>query len=109
MSDEKVEGGAGPALAAHSKDAATLGSGPAPSNAANDEAHQSSPAASKTDTVTQISGQTREAASKAIDNAPQVLDNASEQVSAFVRNRPIAALMGAGIAGLALGMLLSRR
>ena len=114
----QIEGGAGPALAAHSKDAATPSSTSAATMTGNEGLLQSSATASPTDTVTRLSGQARESvsqaagvASKAIGQARERLlpVGASDQVAEFIRDRPAAALLGSGAVGLIIGILLRRR
>ena len=108
MSDDKVEGGAGPALAAHSKDASTPGAAPA-SAAANNGTQRGSASTPGSDTITQLSGEVQKEASQAADSASKAFENTSEQLSMFVRDRPLAALLGAGVVGLVVGVILSRR
>ncbi len=74
MDDKQIEGGAGPALAAHSKDAA--GPGPTPA--------------------------VRMTAAGAPSSAP-------DQAIAFVRERPLTALLAAVGVGFMVGMALPRR
>ena len=60
MSENQFEGGSGPALAAHSKDASTAGPTPA-SSATGDDASGSGSAA---EVVSKLAGQAREAANR---------------------------------------------
>jgi ElaB/YqjD/DUF883 family membrane-anchored ribosome-binding protein len=114
----QIEGGAGPALAAHSKDAAAASSTPAATATGNEGTQQGGASAPVSDTVTRLSGRARGAASQATGVASKAFGQArerllpadtSEQVAEFVRDRPMAALLGAGAVGLVVGMLLSRR
>ena len=115
--DEKIESGAGPALAAHSKDGSTAGPGPAPSktgSAAGDGANSAS------ETLSHLSGQARDAAGRAAASASEAVGGASprlsehggrstDQVAQFVREQPVTALVTTGVVCLALGVLLGRR
>lgn len=118
MSGDQIEGGAGPAVAAHSKDASVAGSNPASAATGSEATSQGGASAVKSDPLTGISGQARDAARQAADAASTAFiqarqrlasANASDQVAEFIRDRPLAALLGAGVAGLLVGMLLSRR
>jgi ElaB/YqjD/DUF883 family membrane-anchored ribosome-binding protein len=137
MDENQVKGGAGPALAAHSKDGAAPGITPASSAAGSAPHSKDTPAAGPTttssaagsedassgsvsETMSRISGQAREAAgrvassvSEAAGNARQSLSGqggrAAEQAAEFVRAQPVIALVSVGVVGLALGVLLGRR
>jgi ElaB/YqjD/DUF883 family membrane-anchored ribosome-binding protein len=115
---KQIEGGAGPSLAAHSKDASAPSSNPAAAAPGNQGVQQGGASAPGSDTVTRLSEQARDAASQAAGAASKALGQArerllpvatSEQVAEFVRDRPLIALLGAGAVGLVVGMLLSRR
>ena len=88
MSENAVSGGAGPALAAHSKDASALGQTPASSA-------MSSPGK----------------ASATNDRRPsEILGSASlDHIATFVLRQPFVAAAVAGAIGLAWGLLLGRR
>ncbi len=119
MDDKQIEGGAGPALAAHSKDASVPGGNPASSATGHDDKRPGAAASDVSDTVSRVAGQARDAAGKvaaSVSNAAgQVRDQvsgqggATDQVAEFVREKPIAALLATGAVGLILGMLLTRR
>jgi ElaB/YqjD/DUF883 family membrane-anchored ribosome-binding protein len=110
--------GAGPSLAAHSKDASVHGATPAAEATGSGATHPGADAATGSDTVSRLSGQAREAASHAAGSVAKawhqardrvVPEDASEQAMAFVRERPVTALLGAGVVGVAIGILLGRR
>jgi ElaB/YqjD/DUF883 family membrane-anchored ribosome-binding protein len=114
----QIEGGAGPALAAHSKDATAPSSSPAATATGNQGTQQRGAPAPVSETVTRLSGQARDAASQAAGVASKAIGQArerllptgtSDQVAEFVRDRPMTAMLGAGAVGLVVGMLLRRR
>jgi ElaB/YqjD/DUF883 family membrane-anchored ribosome-binding protein len=115
MDENQPMGGAGPALAAHSKDGAAAGQTPA-SNTLGSQAHGSG----VSETVTRLSGQARDAAarvgasvSEAAQSARQSIsgqsERAVEQTTEFVRQQPFVAMAITGVACFALGVLLGRR
>ncbi len=102
---EKIEGGAGPALAAHSKDASK------PHTSVANEA---------ADTVSGLAGQMREAVGHAASSVSEAANAAGETVSRqtsraadqaaeFVREQPLVALLATGAICFMLGTLISRR
>ena len=99
MDDKHIEGGAAPALAAHSKDAATSSSNPAASTTGAPSTK--SPIDGVSDTVSKLAGQARGQLAEHGITADQATD--------FVRERPLTALLAAGGLGLILGMLVARR
>jgi ElaB/YqjD/DUF883 family membrane-anchored ribosome-binding protein len=112
----QTEGGAGPAIAAHSKDGSAPGATPASSAIGGDP----QPTSSGSDTISGVVGQAREAAgrlgasvSDAAATARQSLaeggSRAADQTTAFVREQPIVALALTGAVCLAIGILLGRR
>jgi ElaB/YqjD/DUF883 family membrane-anchored ribosome-binding protein len=114
MDENQTPGGAGPALAAHSKD----GSVPGPTRASG-ATGDNGDRAGVADTVSRLSGQAREAAGRASSSisgaagsARQTISDqggqAVDQVSTFVRDQPLAALAITGMIGLALGVMLAR-
>ncbi len=116
MDESQVVGGAGPALAAHSKDASAHGATQASRATGNDVRTSSS----VSDDGTRISGEVREAAgqvgSSALDPARSARKSlsepgghAAERAVEFVREQPFVALAVTGAACLALGILLGRR
>jgi len=76
MSDNPVDGGAGPALAAHSKDASAAGPSPASSATGNDGTTSSGTAAGVSEKVSQLSQQASEAAGRAASWASASAGNA---------------------------------
>ena len=127
MSDTSNIGGAGPALATHSKDAATSGQTPAASTsgktegfATGDAGSSATASAQVSDMASKFAGQAREAAGHAKESVSQMADtarqqiakrggSAADQVMNFVREQPVAAVLTAGAVCLALGVLLGRR
>jgi ElaB/YqjD/DUF883 family membrane-anchored ribosome-binding protein len=116
MDENQVQGGSGPALAAHSKDAST----PGPTSASSATGNDASASGSAGETVTRLSGQAREAAermgasvSDAAGRARQGLSEqgsrAANQGSALVREQPFVALALTGAVCLMIGILLGRR
>ncbi len=116
MDENQMPGGAGPALAAHSKD----GSAPGPTSASSATGDHGDRAGGVADTVSRLPGQAREAAGRASSSisgaagsARQTVSDqggqAVDQVSTFVRDQPLAALAITGMIGLALGVMLARR
>ena len=109
MDENQISGGAGPALAAHSKD----GSAPGPTSASSATGGQGDRAQGAADTVNKLTGQAREAAGRAASSIASTAGSAREtisdqggqavdQVSALVRDQPIAALAITGMIGFAL-------
>ena len=114
---EQTEGGAGPAIAAHSKDASTPGATPASSTREESDPEQPS---SASDTISGVAGQAREAAARlgasvteAAATASQSLADrggrAADQTATFVREQPVVALAVTAAVCLAIGILLGRR
>ena len=110
MSESYTEGGAGPALAAHSKDGSVPGQTPASEAIGR-------PASSSASNMAQ---QARDAVSNAAASANGVLGQARDMVSErggqaadqlgqFVRAQPVLALMVTGLLCLTLGVFLGRR
>ena len=116
---EKLPGSAGPALAAHSKDASAAGAGAASRPTGNGAEHPSAKAEGVADTVNQWAGQARDAAGRAADAASQYAGQAQqqftqqggqmiEQAADFVREQPLTALLATGAVCFILGLLLGR-
>ena len=110
MSESYNEGGAGPALAAHSKDGSARGQ-----TAASEATGSSCRGSAST-----MAGQTRDsisnAASSAYNAAGQAREmlaerggQAADQLGQFVRDQPVFTLMVTGLLCLMLGILLGRR
>src|SRR5579875_290323 len=113
---EKLPGSAGPALAAHSKDAAGGNGG----TAENLQHRAAAAMGGVTEKVNEWSGQAREAAGRMASSVSETATSATqqvaeqggrtaEQVASFVREQPIAALVVTGAVCFALGLLLGRR
>jgi ElaB/YqjD/DUF883 family membrane-anchored ribosome-binding protein len=116
MSEKRVEGGAGPAIAAHSKDGSVPGATPASSATGRDPARTSS----ISEAASGVAGQAREAARQlgasvtdaAATTRQSVAEGgsrAADQTAMFVQEHPIVALALTGAACLAVGILLGRR
>ncbi len=110
MSESYTEGGAGPALAAHSKDGSARG------QTAASETIGSPGRGSVETTAEQAGDSVRNAASSAYNAAGQARDMLSErggqtasQVGQFVREQPVFMLVVTGLLCLMLGVLLGRR
>ena len=105
MSESYTEGGAGPSLAAHSKDGSIRGQTPAseaigqsatPSNVASDAVSNAAASANG------VIGQARHMVSERGGQA-------ADQLGHFVREQPVLALLMTGALCLTLGLLLGRR
>ena len=116
MDENQVQGGSGPALAAHSKDAST----PSPTSASSAAGNDATTSGSAGETVTRLSGQARKAAdrmsasvSDAAGRARQGLSEqgswAANQGSTLVREQPFVALTLTGAICLMIGILIGRR
>jgi ElaB/YqjD/DUF883 family membrane-anchored ribosome-binding protein len=108
MNENEVRGGAGPALAAHSKDASTPGTGnqgdagdmPDKVNGLFDAAHGS---------VDRVATAVRDAAGKTRDTLSGHGGRAADQAADFIRERPLMTVAVTGAICLAFGLLLARR
>lgn len=115
MDENQISGGAGPALAAHSKDASAPGQTPAASATGNQgEAGRYSDtvrglADRARDGVERVKASGRDAAGSAREALSGQGGRAVEQAEEFVREQPLAALAITGAICLALGVLLGRR
>ena len=119
MNDQPIEGGAKPALAAHSKDASAPGQGPASRATGNESAKSDRHEPGWSGTADRLSGQVRNAADKVASSVSQAAGEAGRQFSGsgsltaqmtgFTREQPLAALAAVGALGLIAGFLLSRR
>jgi ElaB/YqjD/DUF883 family membrane-anchored ribosome-binding protein len=117
--NEKIDGGAGPALAAHSKDA----SAPGPTQASSATGWQErgmAAADSVSETVNKVSAQARDAAQRVASSVSEAAGTASPRLSEqgsrtadqgaeLVRERPLLALVATGAVCMLLGVLLGRR
>ena len=90
MDENQLPGGAGPALAAHSKD----GSAPGPTHVSSARGDNGDRARGEADNVSKLTGGARAAVGRA--------------ATTFVQDQPIAALAVTGMIGLALGVMLAR-
>ena len=99
MTEEQPEGGAGPAIAAHSKDATSRG---ATSGATG---NATPPSSGASETVNRLAGQAQENLRQSGETATR----AAGQVSEFVRAQPFTILAVTGIACFAIGLLVARR
>lgn len=99
MSEKQIDGGAGPALAAHSKDASVPSHDPKSSMTGGTPRMAS---------ANGLGGAVANVASQARDRftAP---GGGAEQVGDYVRENPITALLATGLAGLILGGIIARR
>jgi ElaB/YqjD/DUF883 family membrane-anchored ribosome-binding protein len=101
MSENQVEGGAGPALAAHSKDASATGHTPASQATAD----ATSPRAAAGRVASTVS----DAASRVHDTVSGQAGQAANQAGEFVRTQPLLALAGFGLVCLLVGVLIGRQ
>ena len=109
MDEKQIPGGSGAALAAHSKDASV----PGPAAASSATGNESS------GTVSGFTKQAQDVADQVMsfvsDVAGEALDQLSErgvtvdQAAAKVRENPMIALLSAGVVGMVLGILLTKR
>lgn len=108
--EEKIETGAGPALAAHSKDGSAIGQTSASSMTSNRAGVGEN---SATETVSRLSEQARDATGRATASASEAIigasQRASDQVTDFVREQPGLALVATGAVCFVLGLLIGRR
>ena len=120
MDEKQIEGGAGPALAAHSKDGSAPGPTSASSATGNTNEKSDSATPDVSDTVNRLSGQARDAASRVASSVADAADSAgkrlseqsgraAEQTAEFVREQPVIALVVTGTVCLLLGLLLGQR
>jgi len=110
MSESYTEGGAGPALAAHSKDGSVPGQTPAseaigrPASSFASDVSQHTRAA-----VNHAASSAYGAAGRARDMVSERGGQAADQLGQFVREQPMLALTVTGAVCLLLGVLLGRR
>jgi ElaB/YqjD/DUF883 family membrane-anchored ribosome-binding protein len=110
MSENKSPGSAGPALAAHSKDASVPGQTPASSTAG----HQDPPRTGEFgQTLREGAEAARETIRDAAENTRAILSErggrAAGQTADMVREQPFVAMAITGVACLAIGILIGRR
>ncbi len=101
MSEKQIDGGAGPALAAHSKDASVPSHDPKSSMTGGTPHTASTSATGLGSAVTNVATQARDRFT-----AP---GGGAEQIGDYVRENPIMALLATGLAGLILGGIIARR
>lgn len=116
--DNQIEGGSGPALAAHSKDASVPGTNPASSATGDKHGGGAGTATGGSDTANSMVERARAAADKLADSASNAAAQArqrfsqqatADQVGNFVRENPVVALLAAGVVGVIFGSLLPKR
>jgi ElaB/YqjD/DUF883 family membrane-anchored ribosome-binding protein len=120
--ENQVPGGAGPALAAHSKDASAPGSPQArhtaPQSGSGSESGGWSGGAAET--ARGLADRAREAASQAAGAASRMTQNLSQNLSgtgaraqdavaAFIQEKPVTALAVTAVVCVVLGALIGRR
>jgi len=110
MSESYTEGGAGPALAAHSKDGSVPGQTPA-SEAIGQPASSFASDMSQhaRDAVSNAASSAYSAAGRARDMVSERGGQAADQLGQFVREQPVLALTATAVLCLTLGVLLGRR
>lgn len=117
MSEHQMEGGARPALAAHSKDASVPNGNPTSSAGGGDGRTEGG---GVSDAASRLAGQARDAAGQVVHSVSSAAGQVGQQVSkqaagsmgqvaAFVQENPLTALVAAIGFGLALGLSLARR
>ncbi len=115
MDEKHFSGGAGPAIAAHSKDGATPGPTPAASATGNNgEAGRNSETASgladqARDGVARVKSSVRDVAGSARETLSGQGGRSAEQAAEFIREQPFVALAVTGALCVAFGLLLGRR
>jgi ElaB/YqjD/DUF883 family membrane-anchored ribosome-binding protein len=102
MNENQLRGGAGPALAAHSKDASAPGQTPASEATGGDRGQ----AGTAGDT---LGASVSDAARQTGDYVSEQSSYLTAQGTAFVREQPLLALALTGAVCLGLGFLLGRR
>jgi ElaB/YqjD/DUF883 family membrane-anchored ribosome-binding protein len=107
---ESYPGGAGPALAAHSKDGSVQGQTPASqATGTPDSASADTLAGRARDTISNATSSAYTAAGQARDMVSERGSQAADQVGHFVREQPVFTLVVTGLLCLMLGILLGRR
>ena len=101
MNEKQIDGGAGPALAAHSNDASVPSHDPKSSMTGGQPHAADSTANSLTNAVTNVAGQARDRFTREGGGA--------EQIGDYVRENPVTALLATGLVGLVVGGFLARR
>jgi ElaB/YqjD/DUF883 family membrane-anchored ribosome-binding protein len=116
MNEKPVEGGSGPALAAHNKDASVPPGQTAapeatgPTRGTRGPAEMASTVSGQVqDTARRVSSSLPNAARQARDTVAGQTGLATKQAADFISAQPLMALAVTGIGCLALGMVLGRR
>lgn len=109
MDENKVEGGAGAALAAHSKDASAPGATPASSATGNDQEAPGTIFETASRLAGQVGSSISDMAGTGRKDLPDMSGRVADQAAEFVRERPFAALVITGVVCLMMGVLLGRR
>ena len=111
MDEKQIPGGSGAALAAHSKDASVAGPTPA-SHATGNKPIGTATISDFTKQAQDVAGQVMSFVSDVAGEARDQLSQRGvtvDQVTATVREKPMIALLSAGMVGMVLGILLARR
>ncbi len=101
MNENQIDGGAGPALAAHSRDASVPSHDPKSSMTGGTPRTAGATASGMTGAVANVASQARDRFTASGGGA--------EQIGDYVRENPITALLATGLAGLILGGIIARR
>ena len=115
MNENVVRGGAGPALAAHSKDGSAAGQTPASSATGNNgDTHGLSDDLNRLSEkaragAERVTASVREAAGHAGETLSRQGGRAVDEATHFVRDQPLVAVAVTGAICFALGVLLARR
>ena len=110
MSESNPVGGAGPALAAHSKDGSAPGQTAAAEATGTSAGGSASTAAGHArDSISNAASSAYEAADQALDMLSERGGRAGDQLGQFIHDQPVFTLMVTGLLCLMLGILLGRR
>jgi ElaB/YqjD/DUF883 family membrane-anchored ribosome-binding protein len=111
MNENEVRGGAGPALAAHSKDASAPGQSPASSATGNqwDAGDMPDKSDAAHGSVDRVATAVHDAAAKARETLSGQGGRAADQAADFIREQPLMTVAVTGAICLAFGLLLARR
>ena len=104
MSDSQNQGSAGPALAAHSKDASAAGTTIASNAMSHESDRERQRAGARSNGPKVEPGQAARSG-----RVPGLPSRVSDQVAGFVRDRPISAIVGAAVLGIVAGLILAAR
>ncbi len=111
MNETVIPGGAAPALAAHSKDAATPGQTPTFGMTGNNDGSHSDEASSDTAKadIEATKSAVQDVAAIARDTIMDGASGAADHAAEFIRAQPLIALSVTGAICFAFGVLLGRR